>query len=66
MDIPLPFLIWDAQQCADYLGQGKDNFLKRTQYKPGFPGRCPKPGAPRWRAVEVMAWATGIVETEEG
>jgi hypothetical protein len=59
MNIPFHLVIWDAEQCAKYLGEEKSTFLKRTQFKPGFPGRCPKPGAPRWLAVEVTAWATG-------
>lgn len=56
---PFDRVIWSAQDCADYLGQSYSQFTKRTQYLPGFPGRCPIPGQPRWRAQAVTAWALG-------
>lgn len=58
-EIPFDRVIWSAQQCADYLGQSHSRFLKKTQYRPGFPDRCPLPGQPRWRAQAVTAWALG-------
>ena len=64
MTIPFDRVIWDASQCAEYLGQGKSTFLKRTQYSENavgryFPKRCPIPGQPRWRATAVTEWALG-------
>lgn len=57
MDIPFDRQIWTAQQCADYLGQSYSQFTKRTQYRKGFPPRCPIPGQPRWSALAVTGWA---------
>jgi hypothetical protein len=57
--VPFERVIWDAQACADYLGQSYSQFVKRTQYQPGFPARCPVPGQPRWRAIAVTDWAIG-------
>jgi hypothetical protein len=57
--VPFEYLIWDAQGCADYLGQSYSQFVKRTQYLPGFPARCPLPGHPRWPAKSVAEWAIG-------
>ncbi len=57
--VPFEFVIWDAQQCADYLGESKGKFLGRTQYLEGFPARCPRPGHPRWPAKAVCEWALG-------
>lgn len=58
-DIPFDRVIWSAQQCADYLGESYNQFVRRTQYAEGFPKRCPKPGQPRWRAQAVTQWALG-------
>lgn len=54
---PFDRVIWSAEQCAEYLEQSKATFLKRTQYLPGFPKRCPIPGQPRWPALAVTQWA---------
>lgn len=56
---PFEVQIWDANQCANYLGQSYSTFIKRTQYAPGFPARCPIPGQPRWPAKAVTDWALG-------
>ena len=58
-DVPFDRVIWDARQCAAYLGQEKSSFLKRTQFAPGFPKRLPIAGQPRWSALEVSDWAFG-------
>lgn len=42
--LPIEIQIWDARQCAEYLGQSYSTFIKRTQYARGFPQRCPIPG----------------------
>jgi len=56
---PVPFdrQIWNAQECAGYLGQSYSHFIKRTQYLEGFPARCKIPGQPRWPAKKVTDWA---------
>ena len=59
MTIPFDRVIWNAQQCADYLGQSYSTFVKRTQHLDGFPPRCPIPGQPRWPAQKVTEWALG-------
>lgn len=57
--IPFDQVIWDANECADYLRQSYSTFIKRTQYLPGFPARCQIPGQPRWPAMRVTQWALG-------
>lgn len=58
-EIPFEYVIWDAAMCADYLVEEKATFLKKTQFQPGFPPRCKKPGQPRWQAKAVCEWAIG-------
>ena len=55
--IPFELVVWDAQDCADYLRQQKSTFLKRTQFSDGFPARLQIPGQPRWAAKDVASWA---------
>ena len=62
--LPIEIQIWDAQQCAEYLGQSYSTFIKRTQYARGFPQRCPIPGQPRWPAKAVTDWALGRSEID--
>jgi hypothetical protein len=57
--IPFELVIWDAQECAEYLREEKSTFLKSTQYLDGFPARAAKPGQPRWPAKKVCEWAIG-------
>lgn len=57
ISVPFEFVIWDANQCAKYLGQEYSTFIKRTQYLRDFPSRCPVPGQPRWQAKSVAQWA---------
>ena len=57
--VPFDRVIWDAEDCANYLKVEKMTFLKRTQYAEGFPDRLPIPGKPRWRAAAVTQWALG-------
>ncbi len=64
MTIPFEYVIWDAQQCADYLGQSKVSFLKRTQWRVGFPSRCQIEGHPRWNAKQVTEWANAGITSE--
>lgn len=54
--IPFEYVIWNARECAEYLGQRYSSFIKRGQYVGGFPPRCPMPGHPRWRAADVVAF----------
>ena len=54
--IPFDRVIWNAQQCADYLDQTRQEFLRTTRHAEGFPKELP--GRPRhWRALEVSNWA---------
>lgn len=56
---PFDLVIWNAQDCADYLKESKDYFLSHTRWKDGFPPEIP--GKPkRWRAAAVAAWALGL------
>lgn len=64
-DVPFDRQIWTGQQCADYLGQSYSQFMKRTQFAPDFPKRCPIPGQPRWQAQAVTDWALGLRTNHE-
>lgn len=55
-EIPFDLVIWDAQQCADYLGQSRQEFLRTTRHKADFPPELAN--RPRhWRACRVTGWA---------
>jgi len=54
--------LWSAKDCAEYLKQSYQTFIKHTQWADGFPPRCPVPGQPRWRARDVQRWAVGEQE----
>lgn len=56
MNIPFSLVIWDAQDCADYFHESRQEFLRTRRHKEGFPAQIP--GRDRmWRAVEVTNWA---------
>jgi uncharacterized membrane protein YjdF len=56
MTIPFDRVIWNAQQCADYLGQSRQEFLRLTRHKQGFPSELVN--RPRhWQALAVTEWA---------
>lgn len=54
--IPFDRVIWNAQDCADYFKQSRQEFLRLTRHMDGFPKELA--ARPRhWRAVEVSNWA---------
>lgn len=56
MSIPFDRVIWNAQDCADYFKQSRQEFLRLTRHMPDFPKELPT--RPRhWRALEVSNWA---------
>jgi hypothetical protein len=56
MTVPFELVIWNAQQCADYLGQSRQEFLRLTRHKESFPPELAN--RPRhWRACAVAEWA---------
>jgi hypothetical protein len=60
--VPFEFLLWDAQDCADYFKLSKEYFLRNTRHSEGFPKPVSKDNEkPRWRAKAVAAWA--VMET---
>lgn len=61
MTVPFDREIWNAQDCADYLKQSRQEFLRITRHSNGFPRELTT--RPRhWRALEVSNWAlTGNV-----
>lgn len=63
--IPFELVIWDAAECAAYLRQERSSFLKRTQFRDGFPRRLDLPGHPRWLAIEVTAYAANSRQNHE-
>lgn len=55
-EIPFERVIWNAQQCADYLGQARAEFLRTTRHRPDFPRELQN--RPRhWQAIAVTEWA---------
>lgn len=49
-------MIWDAQDCADYFKESRQEFLRIRRHLAGFPAEIP--GRSRmWRAVEVTNFA---------
>ncbi len=57
MNVPFDRQLWSAKECAAYLGQSYSRFIQVTQYREGFPQRCPIEGHPRWSAKEVSDYA---------
>jgi len=52
--------IWDAKQCAEWLGISYSTFIQKRQHAEGFPARIPLGKQhPRWRAQEVKDWSNG-------
>lgn len=48
--------IWNAQDCADYLKQSRQEFLRITRHTDKFPPELQN--RPRhWNALLVMQWA---------
>ena len=61
--IPPERELWDADQCAAYMGNSARHFAERIACRPDFP-RGVRLGdgskAPlRWYAMEVMEWVAG-------
>ena len=56
MSVPFDRELWDAQDCADYFKESRQEFLRTRRHKEGFPAEIP--GRDRlWRALEVSNWA---------
>lgn len=68
-EIPFDRVIWNAEDCARYLGVSKTHFLQAIRHAQGFPKPLPIPPYPvggkvrtmdpRWSAVAVTGWALG-------
>lgn len=57
MKLPDDWILWSAQDIAAYLDKGRST-VYRYMADPDFPkAERPGGGHPRWRAVEVRAWA---------
>jgi predicted DNA-binding transcriptional regulator AlpA len=54
MNVPFDRVIWGAQECADYIGLSRQEFLRTIRHKPDFPRELRMPR--RWRAADVVAW----------
>lgn len=53
--VPIELTIWNAQDCADYLKQSRQEFLRLTRHKPDFPQELQN--RPRhWNACRVQEW----------
>lgn len=56
LELPFDRVIWDAQDCADYFKESRQEFLRTRRHREGFPAEIP--GRDRmWRAVEVTNFA---------
>ena len=56
--IPFDYLLWTADDCADYFKVSKDYFLRKKRNQPGFPKPVSEDDEhPRWSAKSVAAWA---------
>ena len=57
-------VIWNAQDCAEYLKQSRQEFLRITRHRSDFPKELPN--RPRhWQAVAVCRWALdGVIPSE--
>lgn len=64
MTVPFDRVIWSAQQCAEYLGQVRQEFLRITRHRPDFPKELVN--RPRhWQALAVTQWALeGVIPPE--
>lgn len=51
--------IWNAGQCADYLGMCRKHFLRDIRFREGFPQQLEwsRTGRPKWSAQAVKQWA---------
>jgi len=58
VSVPFERQIWDASQCAAYIGCSYDTFLKSTRQLKGFPKPLPNfTGHEKWSALAVSDWA---------
>jgi hypothetical protein len=56
VSVPFDLVIWTAQECADYLKQSRQEFLRITRHRPDFPRELQN--RPRhWQAAAVAKWA---------
>ncbi len=55
-DVPIEFQIWNADQCAEYFGVTKDNFLREIRHLKDFPPPLSYTAKrqPRWSAMAVI------------
>jgi predicted DNA-binding transcriptional regulator AlpA len=65
--IPVDVDLWDSIYCAAFLKCSKEHFMQRYAPRPDFPQsvRLPseKRGTPRWKAIEVIEWASTFQES---
>lgn len=67
ISVPLDKTLWDADQCADYLRQGRRTFIDKTSKHHTFPQAIRVPlsinetteskARAVWNASEVIDWA---------
>lgn len=55
MTVPFDRQIWSAQDCADYLGQSRKDFLRKTRFLPDFPSELSSLPR-RWPAKAITEW----------
>lgn len=53
MTVPFDRVIWDAQECAEYLRLSYKTFVQKTQFLEGFPPYCHHSPSQKARAVRT-------------
>lgn len=57
-------VIWNADQCADYLGISRRHFVDKVSKLWGFPAAIKLPtdtgsrGHDRWHAADIQSWVS--------
>ena len=61
---PADKVIWTAEQCAEYLGMSRRNFVDRVSKSWEFPAAIKLPsetgsrGHDRWYAIDIQNWVS--------
>lgn len=57
MNIPFEYVIWDAEEAAEYFRLSKEYFLRKKRNEPGFPAPVSDDNEkPRWRALDIARY----------
>ncbi|SFK75660.1 hypothetical protein SAMN05216302_101481 [Nitrosomonas aestuarii] len=60
--VPIEKEVWNAKECAGYIGKSYQTFMSYYAPLPSFPKRIKLPStsggqsSPMWKAIEVINW----------